>query len=173
MLLLTGASGSFCFQLCVCVSSPHCGQFLTQCFIQVAALEPFWERVREVQQARQQQSTQSPLLGREDFPSLTNDCTLSGLPLVIFAKSPSSQSGQVKTLTCRACLLSTWLFQFVCLWPLMAHQARMKRSPLQLSSQTAMIMFTGDRKFLLRFRVECCNEAERKICRKATECDPE
>lgn len=66
------------------------------------ALEPFREPVKGVLRARQQQSTQSPLLGREDSPSLANDwvCAHPGVILVIFAKSPSSQSGQVKTLTC-------------------------------------------------------------------------
>ncbi len=86
-----------------------------------------------------------------------------GVPLVIFAKSPSSQSGQVKTLTCRACLLSTWLFFFLlflpslfssqclCLWPLVAHQAWMTRSSLQLSSQTAMIVLQGRQKIASAF----------------------
>lgn len=72
------------------------------CFLlSLPVLESFCERVREGQQARQQQSTQSSLLGKEDSLSLTNgwDC----------AKSPSSQSGQLKTLTCRGCLLSTGL----------------------------------------------------------------
>lgn len=129
------------------------------------AAEPFWERVREVQQARQQQSTQSPLFGREDSQSLANDwyCAHPGVPLIIFTKSPSNQSGQVKTLTHRACLLSTWLHfyffflsslfscQRLCLWPLVTRQAAMKRSSLQLSSQTAMIVLQGRQKIASAF----------------------
>lgn len=86
------------------------------------AAEPFWERVREVQQARQQQSTQNPLFGREDLQSLANDwyCAHPGVPLIIFTKSPSNQSGQVKTLTHRACLLCTWLQFFF--FPLLTFQ---------------------------------------------------
>ena len=99
--------------------------------------------------------------------------------LVIFAKSPSSQSGQVKTLTCRACLLSTWLLffffpsQWLCLWPLVPHQAWMKRSFLQLSSQTAMILLQGRQKIASAFWSGGCNEVERKASTEVTGCSPE
>lgn len=140
-------------------TAPMC--FCPQHLFELPALEPFCERVREVQQARQQQSTQSSLLGREDSVSLTThwDCAHYGVPLVIFAKSPSSQSGQVKTRTCRACLLSNMLVfspslfssQCPCPCPLVAHQAWMKRSSPQLSSQMAMIVLQGRQKIASAF----------------------
>lgn len=71
---------------------------------------------------------------------------------IFFAKNPSGRSGWVKTLTCRACLLSTWLYSCIFfsfprlrLWPLAAHWAAVKRSSPQFSSQMAITMLGGRR----------------------------
>lgn len=151
----TLAYSTFCIQhtasKCVCVFS-SCSVFDSASPPKPPALEPFWKCVREVQQAKQHQSTQSPLHGKEDSPFLANDrdCAHSRVPLVIFSGA-----------FCGACLLSTWLFfffffslfssQWLCLWPLVAHQAWMKRSSLKLSSQTAMIVLQGRQKIASAF----------------------
>lgn len=75
---------------------------------------------------------------------------------VMFVKSPSSRRGPVKVLTwgSYAEYLAFFFFfrpsrfalQRLCLWPLEAHQASVKRQFLQLSSQTAMIELQGRQK---------------------------
>lgn len=145
------ASGSSYFQH----SAPLCVCFLINAvsfWLSVSYKWPLWSHCGSVPERCSRRGSSSQhrahhLAERTSHLSQMTIRYLDSLPLVIFAKSPSSQSGQVKTLTCRAGLLSTWLFQLLCLWPLVAPQAMMKRSPLQLSSQMAMIAFRGDRKF--------------------------
>lgn len=97
-----------------------------------------------------------------------------GVPLIIFAKSHQIRMDRLKPLTHRAHLLKMCapptVPVCVCLWPLVAHQAWMKRSPLQLSSQTAMIVLQGGQKIASAFwsAVVCTPESERKARTEVT-----
>lgn len=114
---------------------------------------PFWERVREVRQARQQQSTQSSLLGREERRECPSPLTetvhiMESLSLSLLRAHQARVDRLKHGLVFPPSLFSS---QCPCLWPLVAHQAWMKRSSPQLSSQTAMIVLQGRQKIASAF----------------------